>query len=467
MQEAVNQNWTLNQLTEALSGLVKEVRGASGRTFSQIATDSRTIGQGEVFLALRGEKFDGHAHAAEAVAKGAAALIVEEAIDTDVPQIIVRDTREAYGALARAWRSQFAIPLISVVGSNGKTTTTQMIACILREAVAADGASLATEGNFNNEVGVPRMLLRLTGETKIAVIEAGMNHAGEMARLASWIRPTVAVVTNAQREHQAYIEGVAGSARENGLMIVALSAKGTAVLPLKDPSLRIWIDYARARGCSVLTYAANADTAYVNAYRKGEALVIETPSQTIETTLAMLGEHAVHDAAAAAAATLAAGVSLASIARGLAKFRPIQGRGRMYRLANGSVLIDESYNANPDSMRAAIDVLSQMPAPRILVAGEMGELGELSSQYHTEIVKYARSKGIEMLLTTGDAFREATSLFGAGSFYYETREALGVALFKALDNPCSVLVKGSHYVGLDAIVKAILETEDATSRDAM
>ena len=467
MQEAVNQNWTLTRLTEALSGLVKEVRGASGRTFTQIATDSRTIGQGEVFLALRGEKFDGHAHAAEAVTKGAAALIVEEAIDTDIPQIIVRDTREAYGALARAWRSQFAIPLISVVGSNGKTTTTQMIACILREAVASEAASLATEGNFNNEVGVPRMLLRLTSETKIAVIEAGMNHSGEMARLASWVRPTVAVVTNAQREHQAYIDGVAGSARENGLMVVALSAKGTAVLPLTDPSLKIWFDYARARGCSVLTYAANADGAYVKAFRQGEKLVIQTPSQSIETTLAMAGDHAVHDAAAAAAASLAAGVSLESIARGLAAFRPIKGRGRMYRLANGSVLIDESYNANPDSMRAAIDVLSQMPAPRVLVAGEMGELGEMSSQYHAEIVKYARSKGIEGLLTTGEAFRDSTMLFGAGSFYYETREALGVALFKALDKPCSVLVKASHYVGLDAIVKAILESDDAASHDAM
>ncbi len=467
MSEALHQNWTIDRLTEALSGLVKEVRGASGRTFSQIATDSRTIGQGEVFLALRGERFDGHEHALEAVAKGAAALILERAVDTDVPQIIVRDTSEAYGALSRAWRSQFAIPLISVVGSNGKTTTTQMIASILREAVKEEGATLSTQGNFNNEVGVPRMLLRLTSETKIAVIEAGMNHPGEMARLASWVRPTVVVVTNAQREHQAYIDGVAGSARENGLMIVALTAKGTAVLPLTDPSLKIWIDYARARGCSVLTYGANAENAYVNAYRKGEALVIQTPSQTIETTLAMAGNHAVHDAAAAAAASLAAGVKLESIARGLAAFRPIKGRGSMYRLSNGSVLIDESYNANPDSMRAAIDVLSQMPSPRVLVAGEMGELGEHAADYHAEIVKYARSKGIEKLLTTGASFRDVTPLFGAGSMFYETREALGVALFNTLGNPCSVLVKGSHYVGLDAIVKAILETDDALSPDAV
>ncbi len=456
MQDAVSQNWTLDKLTTALKGLVLELRGASGRVFSSITTDSREVSEGEVFIALRGEKFDGHDHAAEAAKKGAGVLILERPVEAECPEIIVRDTREAYGAIARAWRSQFSIPLIAVVGSNGKTTTTQMIGSILSAAVAP-GESLCTEGNFNNEVGIPRMLLRLRPETRIAVIEAGMNHPGEMARLASWVRPTVVVVTNAQREHQAYIDGVEESARENGMMIVALTAKGTAVLPLTDPSLKIWTNLARARGCSVLTYAASAEGSQVKVSREGTKLAIETPARTVETTLTMPGAHATHDAAAAAAAALSAGVDLESIARGLANFRAVKGRGEMHHLSNGATLIDESYNANPDSMRAAIDLLSSMSAPRVLVAGEMGELGEKSAEYHAEVVRYAKTKGIEALFTTGEKMQEATDLFGASGIYFTSRDALTAALLELIKSPCSILVKGSHYVGLQAVVSAVLE----------
>ena len=456
MQDALSQNWTLDKLTSALKGLVCEVWGASGRFFPSITTDSREIKEGEVFIALKGEKFDGHDHAKDAAEKGAGVLILERPIEADCPEIIVRDTREAYGAIARAWRSQFAIPLIAVVGSNGKTTTTQMIGSILSAAVAP-GASLCTEGNFNNEVGIPRMLLRLKPETRIAVIEAGMNHPGEMARLANWVRPTVVVVTNAQREHQAYINGVEESARENGMMIVALTAKGTAVLPLADPSLKIWTNYARARGCSVLTYAADLEGAQVRVRRDEKKLLLETSARTVETTLAMPGAHATHDAAAAAAAALAAGVDLESIAKGLAAFRAVKGRGETHHLTNGATLIDESYNANPDSMRAAIDLLSSMSAPRVLVAGEMGELGEKSAEYHAEIVRYAKAKGIEALFTTGEKMQEATDLFGASGIYFASREALTAALLELIKSPCSILVKGSHYVGLQAVVEAVLE----------
>lgn len=462
-QEVINPNWTIESLKTVLSPLLKEVRGTSERSFFSVSTDTRHLAAGEIFVALRGERFDGHDYALEAEKRGAGVLVLDHSVGASCPEIIVKDTLEAYGALACAWRKQFHIPLICVTGSNGKTTTTQMIGSILREAASAEGA-LCTEGNLNNEIGVPKMLLKLCPQTRLAVIEAGMNHPGEMARLAGWIRPSVVVVTNAQREHQAYIDGIEGSARENAMAIVALPEEGTAVLPLADPCFKIWHGFARARGCFLTTYSAKESDAQICAIRRGTSLVIRTPQGNIETTLQMAGEHAVHDAAAAAAAAMAAGVDLGSIARGIAAFKPVKGRGRMHFFENGTLLIDESYNANPDSMRAAIDVLAQMPSPRILVIGEMGELGDKSDAYHREIVHYARSKGIERLLSIGEKFRSVYSEFGENSEFFESREALCSAVQQCLISPCSLLVKASHYMRLDLVVDAALSQNAMTDK---
>ena len=299
--------WTFHALLNALGPLVKDVDGQTGAELGEISTDSRTITSGSVFVALKGPNFDGHDYAVAAKDRGAGVLIVERNVGTGAscPQIIVTDTVEAYGALARAWRAQFSIPLICVVGSNGKTTTTQMIASILRQACGEE-AMLATEGNFNNAVGVPRMLLKLTPRTKAAVIEAGISHPGEMAQLISWIRPTVVVITNAQREHQEFLKGVEASARENAMALVSLSAKGTAVLPADDACLPVWLEFARARGCKVATYAAG-DTDFAVDLRATEAMGTVTMafgSETLRLELKMAGRHAVHDAAAAAAAAV-------------------------------------------------------------------------------------------------------------------------------------------------------------------
>lgn len=453
MHEPTNQQWTLSDLCEALTGNLVALKGSTRQTFSSITTDSRTVAKGEVFVALVGEKFDGHDYALAAEKAGAGALVLNRSVGAACPELIVNDTAEAYGSLARFWRRRLSLPLIAVVGSNGKTTTTQMTGAILSSYAGEE--AFCTRGNLNNNVGVPRMLLELTEKTRIAVIEAGMNHAGEMAQLASWIAPTVVVITNAQREHQAYIDGVEGSARENAMALVALPETGCAVLPITDSCYRIWADFARARGCRVLTYSAGVSAADVQAVREGGDLVLTTPLGVTRFHFSMAGEHAVHDAAAAAAASLAAGVPLEDIACGLASFTPLAGRGKIYRFESGALLIDESYNANPDSMRSAIDVLATMPSPRILVAGEMGELGKRSQDFHEEVLRYAKDKGIDALYLTGKAMKDALGAAGAAAHFYLKREDLTRAVQEAIKTPCTVLVKASHYVGLDAVVRAV------------
>lgn len=450
--------WSMRSLVAALGGLVKEVRGNTGAALMPVLTDSRKIVPGSVFVALRGQKFDGHDFVEDVVKKGAAVVITDHMVGADCPEIVVTDTGEALGAMARAWREQFAIPLICVVGSNGKTTTTQMIASILRAYCGANRI-WATQGNFNNEIGVPLTLLGLTRQTKAAVVEAGMNHEGEMARLASWIRPTVVVVTNAQREHQEFLDGVMGSARENAFALVSLSAKGTAVLPIKDEAFGLWSDFALARGCKTVTYCEGEDSqAQVKADAVDNRLILTVKGRTYETTLNLFGRHAVHDAAAAAAATLAVGVSPEAVVKGLAAFEPVKGRGVRHQLANGAVVIDDAYNANPDSMIAAIDVLAAMPAPRVLIVGDMGEVGDKGPQFHAEIGQYAKARGIDRLLAVGPAMQEAVRAFGAGARHFDSVDDLIMAGRMAATTPGTLLVKASNSQKLSRVVDALITT---------
>ena len=266
------------------------------------------------------------------------------------------------------------------------------------------------------------------------------------------------MITNAQREHQEFLDGVEASARENAFAIVALSAKGTVVLPQKDPCLPLWLDYARARGCRITRYCEGASaTANLTTRREGDKVVISGKNMRIETTLAIGGKHAEHDAAAAAAAALAAGVTPEAVARGLARFEALPGRGRRHQLAGGALLIDDSYNANPDSMRAAIDVLAAQPAPRVLVAGDMAETGEQHAAFHAEIGRYAKQKGIDKLLATGPDMVYAVQAFGAAARHYEATDMLLRAVREAVRTPASVLVKASHSQRLDRVVESLLK----------
>lgn len=445
-------------LEQALGPVLVEIHGKSGASFTEITTDTRRFSTGAIFIAIVGEHFDGHDFVSKAASLGAGVVITERHIEVNCPQIVVTDTRKAYGALAAAWRAQFPIPVIAVVGSNGKTTTTQMIASILRTDLGAEHV-LATEGNFNNQIGVPKTLLGLTEKTRAAVVEAGMNHPGEMAELVGWIRPTVVVITNAQREHQEFIDGVMGSARENAFAIVSLSAKGTAVLPIRDGAFDLWSQYANARGCKVVTFAEGKDSqAQVRAQQDGPILRLRRGDEQWETMLKLAGRHAAHDAAAAAAAALAAGARIESVLRGLADFEPVAGRGVRHVLKNGAVLIDDAYNANPDSMRAAIDVLASMSPPRVLVAGDMAEVGEQSQQFHAEIGTYAKQKGIDRFLAVGEDMREAVRAFGSGARHYESVDQLIDAAHLAALNPGTMIVKASHGQRLNRVVEELVRT---------
>ena len=446
----------LQQLLEALEPVLVAASGDFSQSYEGFSTDTRTVKAGNVFVALSGERFDGHDFVARAAEAGAVCAVVERKVDAGIAQIVVTDAGLAFGLAAKAWRGRFALPLAVVAGSNGKTTTTQMLASILLARWGRD-RMCATEGNFNNEVGVPKMLLKLAFEHRGAVFECGMNHRGEMARLADWTRPTVALLTNAQREHQEFLKGVEETARENGLVIAALPESGTAVYPADDACAGIWSDLAMARGVGELTYSTDPDIeADVTGRIENGELVIETDEgDVVRTKLRIAGSHNVHNATGAAAAAFAMGLGPDAVEAGLAAFEPVPGRGT--RIARGAlVVIDEAYNANPDSVRAAMNVLAAEPGPRTFVMGDMGEIGEGALEAHREAGLYARALGLDALYACGPLSRHAAEAFGEGARWFESRDALIEAL-KGLRGTATV--KASHYMGFAAVVRALTDGE--------
>jgi UDP-N-acetylmuramoyl-tripeptide--D-alanyl-D-alanine ligase len=445
------------ELAQALPGAT--LHGDGGVRFTSVSTDTRTAAAGCVFFALRGARYDAHDFVAQAVAAGAVAAVVERRVDVAVAQIVVADARRALGLAAAAWRARFDLPLIAVTGSNGKTTVTQMIGSVLAVAYGAP-QRLVTRGNLNNDIGLPLMLLELRARHRVAVLELGMNHPGEIAWLARLAQPTVAVVNNAQREHQEFLASVEATAHENGAAIAALPPHGSAVFPADDPCAPIWRALAGAR--RVIDFGRGAAvTAVVEPGEWGSRLAIATPQGAIETTIALPGAHNAHNALAAAAACVALGVPNRAIAEGIAAFAPVAGRGVRRTAARGATLIDETYNANPDSMRAAIDVLAACAPPRVLVIGDMGEVGAQGPEFHREIGAYARSRGIESLLAIGAASRAAVAAFGAGATHFDDVAALIGAAAAAAAPGATLLVKGSRFMRMERVVQALAASETA------
>ncbi|MEW6037573.1 MAG: UDP-N-acetylmuramoyl-tripeptide--D-alanyl-D-alanine ligase [Pseudomonadota bacterium] len=432
------------------------LNGDAETGFDGVSTDTRAIRPGSLFFALRGDRFDAHDFVLDAVDQGVAALVVERRIDTTLPQIVVPDSRRALGAAAAAWRAQFDLPLIAVAGSNGKTTVTQMIAGILAVAFSEEHR-LATRGNLNNDVGLPLMLFELKAGHRIAVLELGMNHPGEIAYLAGLVRPTVALVTNAQREHQEFMASVEATAHENGSVIAALPAGGTAVFPADDACAAIWLELAGER--RVMDFARGGKASVTGTFRPGAGFTeisITTPAGSWQADLPLAGEHNVHNALAATAAALAAGVPVAAIRQGLEAFRPVAGRGVHLHTRTGARLIDDTYNANPDSVRAAIDVLAGFPAPRILVLGDMGEVGAQGPEFHREIGHYARERNIDALLGLGELCSEAILAFGEnGGRHFGSMDQLIEALASADRPGATLLVKGSRFMRMERAVQAL------------
>ncbi len=433
--------------------------------FDGVATDSRTAPAGSLFIALRGERFDAHAFLGEVAGRGVAAIVAEAGsaaahlAGLAVPLLLVPDSRRALGEIALGWRRRFDLPVIGVTGSNGKTTVKEMIAAILVAGVGAAHA-MATRGNFNNDIGLPLTLLRLDGATRAAVVEIGMNHPGEIAQLAALALPTVALVNNAQREHQEFMATVEAVARENGAVITSLPDDGTAAFPADDAFTPLWRELAAARGRRrVLGFGFSADadvrcTHVANAFGSDMAVVVGVDRFTVR--LAAAGEHNVRNALAAIACTLAIGMPVEAIVRGLESFAPVAGRLQRKHAASGAEVIDDTYNANPDSVRAAIDVLAQSSAPRVLVLGDMGEVGAEGAAFHEEIGAYARARGIDRLLTLGTLASASAAAFGAQATHFNDIDALQAAAVALATPPATVLVKGSRFMQMERVVNHLV-----------
>lgn len=442
----------------SLNELLSVVPGATltaPASFSGVTTNSKTVEAGNLFVALRGERFDAHDFIVDVAALGAAAVVVERLPDgLPIPALIVPDTRYALGQIAQLWRKRFTMPLIGVTGSNGKTTVKEMIAAILSAAFGADHF-LATRGNLNNEIGVPLTLFNLNAQHRAAVVELGMNHPGEIARLTEIALPTVGVVNNAQREHQEFMASVAAVAAENGSVISGLSEEGCAVFPADDEFAPLWTSYAGSR--RLITFALDKQASVTAQWRAtdfGSEITLNARGEQVSFVLSAAGQHNVRNALAACAATLAIGINLEIIARGLSAFTPVAGRLQKKQATNGAIVIDDTYNANPDSVRAAIDVLANAPAPRTLVLGDMGEVGSEGVAFHEEIGEYARARHIDQLFTVGELARHASRAFGRPARHFETMETLNEEV-ASVPPGASVLVKGSRFMKMERVVQKL------------
>ena len=437
-------------------------------TFTGVSTDSRALVAGELFVALRGDVFDGHDFVACVRDLGAVAAVVDaEAVENlqnvDLPLIVVADTRLALGALAAGWRARFNLPVIAVTGSNGKTTSKEMIASILKAAFG--DAVLATQGNFNNDIGMPLTLLKLNSGHRAAIIEMGMNHPGEIGYLTRIAQPTVALVTNAQRAHLAGMGTIESIAAEKGSVFLGLDASGVAVFNADDQWATLWRNQTTGRSvlCFALERTADVMGRYL-AHGLENRLIIAAQEDEIEVSLALPGAHNARNALGAATAALAAGVPLSAVRDGLNAFRGIKGRLQRRPGLNGAILLDDTYNANPDSVRAGIDVLAATVGKKILVLGDMGEIGDMTGQFHDEVGGYAKSQGIDRLLALGESSVLAAHNFGVGGQHFKKIEELIDVLSQELTSETTALIKGSRFMRMERVANAV---SDALAEQAL
>ncbi|MCA0240868.1 MAG: UDP-N-acetylmuramoyl-tripeptide--D-alanyl-D-alanine ligase [Proteobacteria bacterium] len=458
---------TLQQAFDLLGGAATLV-GDADTPIERVHSDSRSLQRGDLFVALRGDSFDGHQFLAQAKAAGAAAALAERGIaDAGLPGLQVADSLAALQQLAAAWRRSLPVALIAVAGSNGKTTVTQMIAAILRAWLGP--AAFATEGNLNNHIGVPLTLLRLRREP-VGVVELGTNHPGEIAALARLVAPQVGVINNTQREHQEFLHGLDAVALENGQLIDALADGGALVIPAADAGTAAWLARAAALGIGrVRRFALDGDgagDADAAAEVRGQAqwadggwrLQVSAPEGRLETTLAIAGRHNARNGVAAAAAALAAGAPTAAVARGLAAFTPVKGRSRSLGLdwqGRRATLVDDSYNANPDSVLAAIDVLAELPGPRWLLLGDMAEVGREGPAFHAEVGRHAAARGLDAVWTFGTLSAEAGRQ--CRGRHFDDIDAL-VAALPGGPAAAAILVKGSRSMRMERVVQALQAT---------
>ena len=445
-----------------LVAAAKAMNGAlqgDNTSFAGVSTDSRKINRGELFIALRGDVFDGHGFIATAKERGAVAAVVDAAGAASLQEcglslLAVADTRLALGALAAAWRSRFSLPVIAVTGSNGKTTTKEMIASILKSAYG--DAVLVTQGNFNNDIGLPLTLLNLDASHRAAIIEMGMNHPGEIAYLARIARPSVALVTNAQRAHLEGMGTIEMIATEKGSVFVELDPQGVAVFLADDQWAALWRKQCADRRIMNYSFEHPADvTGRYLTHGLENQLEISVGGEQIEVSLALPGAHNARNALGAATVAVAAGIPLLAVRDGLNTFEGIKGRLQRRPGLNGAVLLDDTYNANPDSVRPGIDVLAATVGKKVLVLGDMGEIGDMTGQFHDEVGGYAKSQGIDLLLALGESSALAVHNFGSGGQHFKKVESLIDALSSELTPETTVLIKGSRFMRMERVSDAV------------
>ena len=443
---------TMSELEAVVNG--KRIGANSG--IMSIGSDSRQVVGGELFVALRGEQYDGHQFVTEALRKGAIGALVDNQIDTDIPQVVVNDTELSLGKLASNWRLRFDCPVVAVTGSNGKTTVKEMIGSILRQM----GTGLVSHGNFNNTIGLPLSLLELREEHRFAAVEIGMNQIGEIEYLAKIASPNVVVITNATAAHLENLESIQNVAEEKGNIISGLVKHGTAVLNADDEHFELWRKMAISREQNFTTFAINQEAeifaeASVGAFSSDVKL--NTPLGTVQFVLNLPGEHNVKNSAAAAAAAIAAGATRQQICAGLESIRSVKGRLCLRKHVAGGRLLDDTYNANPASLKAALDVLSKVGGDRRLVIGDMLELGTDAEEFHRVAGIQARQAGIGRVYAMGPLCKETVEAFGRGGDHYETHESLIAELCSDLHSSTTVLVKGSRGMQMERVVRKLVQ----------
>ncbi len=443
----------LSEIADALNG---RMQGQDVNVLS-VGSDSRNIKAHQLFVAIKGERFDGNGFAAEAIEQGAAAALISDKNVQASPAVLVDDTTLALGELAHYWRKKFDLPLVAVTGSSGKTTVKEMIASILS---VASGQVLATSGNFNNDIGMPLTLLNIRSEHQYAVIEMGMNHLGEIRYLTNIACPQVAVVNNAGTAHIGELGSREAIAEAKGEIFEGLADDGIAVINVDDDFAEYWQELSN--GKQVVTFGLDvaADVSAQYQLVGGcSQLSLTTPAGTVDVRLNVLGEHNVRNALAAAAVAVALNVSNADIAKGLSQFEGVKGRMNVRQGKQGAVVVDDTYNANPDSMKAAIDVLDsqETDGSTIFVMGDMAEMGADADALHADIGSYAQQKNITHFFSYGEKSASAANAFGQGARHFDDLNSLVDAISDSMHEDAFVLVKGSRFMKMERVVDAITQ----------
>jgi len=439
------------QLSEAARVLDGRCSGADVG-FRGLSTDTRKLVPGSLFFALQGPNFDGHAYVDAAREQGAAAAAVSRQCDSPLPQVAVDDTRLALGRLAAHWRRRFDLPVIAITGSNGKTTVRAMTESILSRC----GRTLSTQGNLNNDIGLPLTLARLDAVDDFAVLEMGANHPGEIEYLAGIAQPSIAVVTNAGPAHLEGFGDLQGVARAKGEVFARLAPDGLAVINADDAFAPLWRELAGH--CQVIEFGLHASAPVTAAWHgdaAGSRVSLVTPQGGTDLQLPLPGRHNVMNALAATAVAQAAGAGLDAIRAGLESLQPVAGRFNIYRLAGDIVLIDDTHNANPESLQVALDVLAQARGKTWLVLGDMGELGETAADLHAKAGNSARAAGVQRLYGLGELACAAVRNFGGAGGCFDDMDSLLAALRADLSGPLHILVKGSRRMRMERVISTL------------